>query len=153
MGELELWPHQSLTGLGFLWFIVPTVLLFLLPLGAVLGSPILWVLLFFFAGAVVAIWWAIMSNRRHRKIVEQLSIWPDRIVLRHTRAGDAPLLWDANPYWVELSMVEKGGPVDNYLTLRGNDRSVEIGAFLSSDERITLRRELEFALARARNAQ
>ena len=31
-----------------------------------------------------------------------------------------------------------GGPVPNYITLRGGDREVELGAFLSEDERIAL---------------
>jgi uncharacterized membrane protein len=37
--------------------------------------------------------------------------------------------------------------VPNYLTLKGNGREVEIGAFLSEPERLTLRRELMAALA------
>jgi uncharacterized membrane protein len=44
----------------------------------------------------------------------------------------------------------KRGPVENYLTLSGSDRTVEIGAFLSPEERVALHGELQSAFARAR---
>jgi uncharacterized membrane protein len=40
--------------------------------------------------------------------------------------------------------------VPQYLTLSGNGREVEIGAFLSEEERLALYPELTAALARAR---
>ena len=43
-----------------------------------------------------------------------------------------------------------GGPVPNYLTLQGGPREVELGAFLSQDERVALRAEVQAALARLR---
>ncbi len=43
--------------------------------------------------------------------------------------------WQANPHWVEVKLRPEGGPVENYVTPRGNNRTVEIGAFLSPDER------------------
>ena len=38
----------------------------------------------------------------------------------------------------------------NYVTLKGQGREVEIGAFLSEDERLSLRDELAVAFARLR---
>ena len=40
----------------------------------------------------------------------------------------------------------KGGPVENYITLRGGDREVEIGAFLDVSERLALYGDLKRAL-------
>lgn len=40
----------------------------------------------------------------------------------------------------------KDGPVPNYVTLKGNSREVEIGAFLSEEERKQLHRDLLAAL-------
>jgi uncharacterized membrane protein len=50
--------------------------------------------------------------------------------------------WEANPYWLRVTLHETGGPVPHYLTLKGEGREVELGAFLSEDERIALNREL-----------
>jgi uncharacterized membrane protein len=43
-------------------------------------------------------------------------------------------------------MHNTGGPVPSYLTLRGAGREVELGAFLTQDERVTLERDLRSAL-------
>ena len=42
-----------------------------------------------------------------------------------------------------MKIYETEGPVANYITLTGNGREVELGAFLSEDERKTLYEELE----------
>ena len=132
-------------------FIGPTAILFLFPLVAVLGTPILWVLLFFFVVVVGAMWFAIWANRKHRRIEERLVLWADRVTLEHQKEGAETLSWEANPYWVELKLTKEGGPVENYLTLRGQERTVEIGSFLAIEERSALARELKHALAIARS--
>jgi uncharacterized membrane protein len=40
------------------------------------------------------------------------------------------------------------GPLPNYVTLSGNGREVEIGSFLSEDERKSLFKELQSALTK-----
>ena len=37
-------------------------------------------------------------------------------------------------------------PIENYLTLEGNQRTIELGAFLSPEERIELKVNIETAL-------
>jgi len=53
--------------------------------------------------------------------------------------------WQANRYWVTVHLHPKGGPVENYITLRGGDREVELGAFLDAEERANLYNELKGA--------
>ena len=38
--------------------------------------------------------------------------------------------WHANPFWVRLRLLD-GERVEKYLTLEGNGREIELGAFLS----------------------
>ena len=57
------------------------------------------------------------------------------------------------PTWVTPHLHVTGGPVPNYLTLRGGPREVEIGAFLSEPERLALRDELQRAFARVAGAR
>jgi uncharacterized membrane protein len=147
--RLHLWPHRSMTRRGFVWFMGGTAGLIAVPLLAVIGTPVLWALLPFLLAAVWAIWFALRKNGTDRAIVEDLVLSPARITLsRHGPRGRQD--WEANPHWVRTHLHRSGGPVPNYLTLRGGPREVELGAFLSEDERITLQRELDLALAALR---
>ncbi len=146
--ELTLWPHRSLPAEGFVIFIGVTFLFLLMPLFAVIGSMILWGLLPFLMGTLALTWAFIRKNYRDGELTENLSLWSDRIEL--VRAGPrAPRKsWEANPYWVRVELHEKGGPVENYVTLTGGGRAVEIGAFLSADERVTLYHDIRDRLNR-----
>lgn len=150
VARLTLWPHQSMTARGFVTFIGVTAAMLTVPLVAVLGSPIVWVLLAFFLATLGGVWWAIMANRAQQSLHEELAIWPDRLRLEHVEPKRRPLEWEANPHWVKVTLRDKGGPVEKYLTLKGSDREVELGAFLSPEEREALHDELTRLLARLR---
>lgn len=143
VAELHLWPYRSLPRKGFVAFIGITAGLLSLPLLALLGSPILWGLLPFMALVIGAVWWALNRSYRDGEVVEELRFWPDRITLTQHNPRGGPKEWEANPYWVTVHIHEKDGPVPHYLTLRGGDREVELGAFLSEAERIALRHEVQ----------
>jgi uncharacterized membrane protein len=149
--KLRLWPYQSLKPAGFAAFISITALFLTLPLLAVLGSPVLWGLLPFFAMALTGVWLAIRRNARDGEIVEELSLSFDEVHL--TRSGPHGRIqdWHANSHWVRAYLHKTGGPVPNYVTLQGGPREVEIGAFLSEDERVALMEDLTRALDKARN--
>jgi uncharacterized membrane protein len=150
--ELHLWPYRSLPKRGFVWFIGITVAMISLPLVGLVGSPLLWALLPFPAAAVAGVWWAIDRSYRDGAIREELRLWPDRISLtRH--CPDKPVkTWEANPHWVHVGIHPTGGPVEHYVTLRGAGREVEIGAFLSLEERKSLFGDLSDRLRRVRQA-
>ncbi|MGL4235480.1 DUF2244 domain-containing protein [Tabrizicola sp.] len=149
--RLHLWPHRSLTQRGFVWFIGLTATLIAVPLVGLVGNPVLWALLPFLVAAILAIWFALRKNGRDRDILEDLRLAPDRIQLTRHGPKGARQDWEANPYWVRVTLHETGGPVPNYLTLSGNNREVELGAFLSEEERLELQHELQAALARLRS--
>ena len=144
--RLTLWPHQSLPRVGFVWFIGATAALSTLPLLAVLGSPVMWGLVPFILLALAAIWWGLSRSYRDGEIIESMAIWPDRMTLVRSGPRGAHAEWTANPYWVTTALHVTGGRVPNYITLRGGDREVELGAFLSEEERIALRSDLDEAL-------
>jgi uncharacterized membrane protein len=148
--RLHLWPHRSLSQRGFVWFVGWTAALIGVPLIGVLGSPVVWALLPFLLSAIWAIWFALRKNGRDRDIVEDLTLSPARVTLsRHGPRGKRQD-WEANPYWLRVTLHPSGGPVPHYLTLKGEAREVELGAFLSEDERIALRKDLEARIARLR---
>ncbi|TAG20930.1 MAG: DUF2244 domain-containing protein [Rhodobacterales bacterium] len=148
--RLHLWPHRSLTQRGFVWFVGGTAALIAVPLVGVLGTPVVWPMLPFLLGTIWAIWFALRKNGRDRDIVEDLTLTPARVTLsRHGPRGKRQD-WEANPYWLRVTLHPSGGPVPNYLTLKAEAREVELGAFLSEEERIALRDDLQARLATLR---
>jgi uncharacterized membrane protein len=116
-----------------------------LPLLAVLGSPVVWFLLAFFTAALAGVWRAITANVKDRTRHEALHLGETRVRLEHVQPKGEVLTWEANPHWVTVHLRDDG-PVEKYLTLRGNSREVEIGSFLSPEERETLFDEISQAL-------
>lgn len=149
--RLHLWPYRSLTRQGFVWFIGLSAALIAVPLLSTLGTPVLWALLPFLAGTIWALWFALRKNARDREIVEDLTLSPDQITLIRQNPDGTRQDWQANPHWVRLECHKTTGPVPHYLTLQGGPRQVEIGAFLTEEERLLLKDELTRALDRVRN--
>ncbi|UWQ92653.1 DUF2244 domain-containing protein [Rhodobacteraceae bacterium M382] len=139
---LQLWPHQSLPPKAHKWFILGTAVLIALPLLPFLGTVVLWGLLPFLTLAVLGMWYALDRNRHDQKILEILELGPQEARLERHNPHGAMQDWSCNRYWTTVEMHEQGGPVPYYITLRGNGREVEIGAFLSEDERKALYHEL-----------
>lgn len=140
--RLHLWPYRSLPRRGMVWFLGATAAAIGLPLLGLIGSPVLWGLLPFLLATIAAIWWALEKSFRDAEIVEDLEITPDLLrLIRHGPKGKRQD-WQANPYWVRLTLHATGGPVPQYLTLKGDGREVELGAFLTEAERRVLAAEL-----------
>jgi uncharacterized membrane protein len=132
------------------WFLGGTALFILVPLLALIGTPVLWGLLPFLLATIAAIWWALEKSFRDAEIVEEMTITPDRVTLvRHGPRGKRQD-WQANPHWVRVTLHATGGPVPQYLTLKGEGREVELGAFLTPDERRQLAAEITEILKRQR---
>lgn len=145
---LRLWPNRSLPPHGFVAFIALSSALLALPLIATLGTPALWGLLPFVALAIAAIWYALRRNHADGQLTEELTLWADRIAIVRDSPRGPRQEWQANPHWVRVELHPSGGPVENYLTLRGGGRVVELGAFLSPNEREELCSTLKRALSR-----
>ncbi len=144
--QLCLWPYRSLLRRDFVLFIGATALIVTLPLITVLGTAILWGLLPFFLLMLWGIWTALNVSYRRGEVLEELSVDDTTVQLtRHNPKGDMQA-WEANRHWVSVHLHPKGGPVENYITLRGGDREVEIGAFLDAGERLALYDDLRRAL-------
>ena len=147
--RLELWPHRSLPRRGFAAFILATFTLITIPLYPLLGTIVLWGLLPFLLLAVAGLWWGLERSYRDARLNEDLTIDAEQIRLIRTDPRGATLEWECQSYWARATLHEEGGPVPHYVTLSGKGREVEIGAFLSEDERKALYGELSDALRQA----
>jgi len=147
--HLRLTPHKSLTPEGFVWFIGLTAALIAVPLFSILGTAVFWALLPFICAAVVGIWFALKRSWRVMDVREEVLLWDDVLRIEHVDPKGQTRDWEANPYWVRPVLHLKGGPVQNYLTLQGGTREVELGAFLTPIERVQLKDTLERELRAA----
>ncbi len=148
--RLHLWPHRSLTNRGFVWFMGGTVALIAFPALLFTGHAALWFLILPALGVVALVWWALRRSTRDGEVLEELVLTRNLARLTRTGPHGARAEWQANPHWVRVTDHATGGPVLHYVTLTGGGREVEIGAFLSEDERIALARELRTRLAALR---
>lgn len=140
--RLHLWPYRSLPRRGMVWFLGGTALCIALPLLGLIGTPVLWGLLPFLLATIAAIWWALEKSFRDAEIVEEMEFTPTLVTLvRHGPRGMRQD-WQDNPHWVRLTLHATGGPVPQYLTMKGEGREVELGAFLTEAERRRLAAEI-----------
>ncbi len=145
--KLRLWPHRSLSRRGFVAFIAVTAAMLTLPLMTQLGTGGLWVILAFMTAVLGGLWFALQHSFRTGSVTEDLTLTRDLISL-HRHNPSAPAQdWQANPNWVRTTLHPTGGPVMNYLTLSGNQREVELGAFLQPDERQQIHDRLQYLLS------
>ena len=144
--RLLLWPHRSLSRRGFVWFIGTTAVLLALPILAVLGTHVLWGLLPFMLMAIGGVWFAFRQTYRSGETREELTLDRNRLQVRRSDPGRPVREWQTNSYWVRAIL--RKGPVEDYLTLTDGQREIELGAFLTPEERRALRDELTRALGR-----
>ena len=143
---IEVWPYNSLKPKGFVFFLGSTFVLISLPLFNVLGTTVFWGLLPFLLVAFMGVWFALRRSLNDRQILEQLTLSQEEIALIRQNPTGEHKRWVCSPYWAKLKIYETEGPVANYITLTGNGREVELGAFLTEDERKTLYEKLEHLL-------
>jgi len=140
--RLEVWPYRSLPRRGFVWVIALTAAGLALPLLALLGTPELWGLLPFAGLAVWGLWHAISRSYRDAGMREVMLLDRGNLTLTRSDPGRPDRVWQTNPYWVRVAL-RHNGPVEDYLVLTDGKREIELGAFLSPEERQSLHAELE----------
>lgn len=151
IARLTAWPYRSLPKRGFAFLIGMAYVLLLIPVSAFIGTIAIWWLLVPGLAAIAGLWWFIDKSFRDGEILEELDIWPDHIRLTRHGPHGKHAKWEANIHWVTTHIHHKGGPVVDYVTLKGGGREVEIGAFLHESERPQLHLELQQALVLAKS--
>lgn len=115
-----------------------------------LGSDLLraWPVLVCAAIAVAGFGAALWCNQRSARMSEVVEITPHCV--RVSRVGPAAKQFEAtfHPTWVRVN-VETDRIVTNRIVLRESGRSLSIGSFLTSDERLELAESLRSSLRAA----
>lgn len=146
---LTLWPNRSLTRTGFKRVIGLVAVGLALPVVPLLGTKVGWGLLPFLVAALAALYLALRRSYFDGRLTEELRLWPDLMTVVRREPKGRVRRWDANPFWVQPRLMENAR-IEKYLTLKGNGREIELGAFLSPPEREALHAELCAALGALR---
>ena len=149
--SLIIWPHRScnkktfrliLIIIGFI-LIAPTFLFLNIGFAlSILPFSLLSIFLLFFVGN---------KNFNDALLIEKLKIYPKKIILERKEANNDIKKWHSNPYWTKVN-IYNNGPVESYLTLKGNGKEVELGSFLTPEERINLKKLIEDTLFKLSSA-
>jgi len=138
-------PLKSLPNKGFAWLIALLAVGFSLPLMALLGTNALWMLLPHLALVLGLLWYFIRRNDRDHDIYDHIRLWPDLLVVHRHNPRSRDQYWNANPYWVRLKLRNTHSH-ENYLTITGGAREIELASFLSPEQRLALKQQIETAL-------
>ena len=143
---LTLSPNRSLSRRGSGWLMGLLAAGLALPLVPLAGTKAAWGMLPFLLAALVGLYLAIRRSWLDGRLSEELRLWPDLVTVVRREPDGRERRWHANPFWVRMRLSDDG-PVEKYLTLRGNGREIELGAFLSPWEREKLHADLRAAFA------
>ncbi len=141
----RLTPHRSLGPRGFL-ILMGIICAVSFIAGVVFWLAGAWPVVGFFGLDVLLIYIAFKLNYASARAYETIEIAGDELTVRRVLPGREPKKWTFHPYWVRVEMDSDGedhGPL--YLTSHG--KKLQIGAFLSGDERRDFADALQQALA------
>jgi len=150
--EFRIWPNRSLPPAGHRHVLVFTLAMFAIPMIPAIAAGVGWVLLPYLLGATAMLGYFLRRNTRDGQATwEHVRIWSDLILVERHDPGRRPRVWRANPYWVRIK-IHPDAALENYLTIKGEGREIELGAFLSPEERLNLHNDVERALGVARSS-
>jgi uncharacterized membrane protein len=148
--EALLYPHRSLGRRGYAILIAGTAVVVLLY-GLVFLIIGAWPIFGFLGGEWLLFWFLFRKNHRGDDRAERIRLYADHLQFERFDRKGSHTIERLQPYWLRV-ILERAGEPDNALFLRSHGRSIEIGAFLSPQERRDLAAELNAVLQRHRRS-
>lgn len=145
----ELTPHRSLSARGG-WIVVGLIALFAALPGLIFLSMGAWPIIGFMGLDVLAIATALYISMRRGKRREQITVWTDQLEWTATDAKGGKTLRRFNPKTVRLLLDRDADEKTLALRLRHGKDELEVGGFLSTDDKSSFAKALGTALRKAR---
>ena len=146
--DVVVYPHRSLGPAGFL-VLMSALCACSFAIGLVFFLSGAWPVVGFLGIDVLVVYVAFRLNYRAARAFETVRLTPTELAItlvdRHGRGRRITF----QPYWLAVDMDEPPRR-DSRLTLRSHGRRLEIGRFLTPQEKVDLARRLRQALDRAR---
>lgn len=145
----ELTPHRSLSPRGMRIVIALVAGLAALP-GIIFFSLGAWPVVGFMGLDVLAIAWALSVSMRKGRARQRVTLWAERLTVVSTDPKGVDATRNFHPRTVRLLVHRDFNERTTALRLRSAQGEVELGAFLSLDERSSFAKAFGSALRKAR---
>ncbi|MDO8360622.1 MAG: DUF2244 domain-containing protein [Devosia sp.] len=142
-------PHRSLTPRGKRVVIALVAALALVP-GFVFYVAGAWPVVGFMGLDVLAIWAALTISMRGGRAYEVLTLWPGALELKRVDPKGKQDVLSFEPFNVRFVIDRDFNERVTGLWLKERERKVPLGAFLSTDEKLSLSKVFGSALRKAR---
>tara|TARA_Y100001960_G_scaffold47127_1_gene47569 strand:+ start:232 stop:741 length:510 start_codon:yes stop_codon:yes gene_type:complete len=148
--EIELRPHRSLSLTGFS-FLIATVSIVCFTVGWAFLAAGAWPVFGFFGLEVVLLYMAFRLNYRSGRLVEMIRLDREKLVITQCFPNGRFKEWRFAPFWVRVTL---DTPLrhKSKLFLSSHGRYVNVGSFLTSEERNDVAVALRTALAQWRES-
>ena len=147
--KIRLAPNRSLDSYGTKVVFAVIACGFMLPIIPFIGSPVGTTLTIFSGLTFYLFLTLLQKNFQQGSTFEEILISKNKIIVVHQEKNKEQMTWEGNPYWTKVNLDINNSKLKNYLTLAGKGKHIELGAFLSPDERVELRDKIQNALAKA----
>jgi uncharacterized membrane protein len=144
-------PHRSLSQAGYRIVIAILAIGTTIP-GMIFFSMGAWPVVGFLGLDILLIWWALSTSMRQGKQLEEVTLWADQLQLRQVSPNGKEQITRFNPFFVKLVLDRDMNERTTGLHLRTRDSDIEIGAFLSPDEKSSFGKVFGTALKKARGS-
>jgi uncharacterized membrane protein len=146
--DAVLHPHASLTPRGFYLLMAAVgVISFCAGVAFVIAGA--WPVFGFFAIDIALVYYAFKLNYRDARRYETVQLTDSTLTVERVAPSGKRERWRFQPYWLQVEIEDQPAP-DSALTLRSHGRAVEIGSFLTTDEKIDLANALRSELKKLR---
>ena len=142
---LTIWPHRSCDKKTFGLILVFIGIILVIPSFLFLNIFFALSILPFSLSSILVLYLVGNKNFNDALLIEKLIIYPKKIILERKEPNKTIKKWYSNPYWTKVNLYNNG-PVESYLTLKGNGKEVELGSFLTPEERINLKQKIDDTL-------
>ena len=146
--DAVLHPHASLTPRGF-FLLMAFIGLISFCAGVAFVMAGAWPVFGFFGIDIVLVYLAFKLNYRDARRYETLQLTDTTLTVERVAPSGKRERWRFQPYWLQVEIEDNPAP-ESALTLRSHGRIVEIGSFLTTEEKVDLANALRNELSKLR---
>jgi uncharacterized membrane protein len=142
-------PHRSLGLKGIRRVVAVYAVLAAIP-GLYFFLSGAWPVIGFLGLDALVLYWALSASLKSGDAFEEVTLWSDRLEIRHVTARGREQNHRFNPFWVRLSVDRDHEDRVTRLALRNRCDEIEIGAFLNPADKASFAKVFGQALHRTR---